>query len=188
MPTPNVSNINIQSDSRFVFDINKLPEFSSSVISVNLPGLNVEPVSNVGSTPLSTISWEGDHVSFEKLSVDFLVYEGLKNWKEIYTWMMGLGFPEEFAQRKALKDGTDLDPSLAKKILGSKSMNHGHTYSQATLLILSSHQNVHTTINFVDVHPISLTQLKFTTQATDYTSMVCTVQFAYDRYTVETTT
>ena len=58
-------------------------------------------------TPLKTIDIAGDEVTFEELSIKFIVDENMKNWLSIYDWIIGLGFPTTEGQAKYKKLSED---------------------------------------------------------------------------------
>ena len=43
-------------------------------------------------TPLRNIQIGGDEVSFEELTIQFVVDENMKNWISIYDWIISIGF------------------------------------------------------------------------------------------------
>ena len=53
-------------------------------------------------TPFLNAPVEGDTLQFEALTIGFILDEDLKNYQEIYAWMLGLGFPKNFEQFKEL--------------------------------------------------------------------------------------
>ena len=98
------------SPTQFKFQITKLPNVEYFCTAVNIPGISIP--SPAQPTPLADIPLPGDTISFEDLSVTFLVDENLENYREIHGWMYGIGFPISRTQFGALVDaGKDRFPT-----------------------------------------------------------------------------
>ena len=54
-------------------------------------------------TPFSDIPIEGEKLTFDQLNISFLVDEDLQNYQEIYSWLLSMGFPDNFTQFTSLK-------------------------------------------------------------------------------------
>ena len=81
-------NINPLADVQFKFDIAALPNTSFFIQTVNLPGITLE--AQVMATPqLQNFSRHTGVITYEALDVTFMIDEYLKNWQEIYEWMIG---------------------------------------------------------------------------------------------------
>ena len=87
------------SPTQFRLVINQLPKVQFFTTAANLPGINLGEA--VFSTPLRQIPIQGDDITFENLSISFLVDENLENYKELHDWLIGIGFPQS---RKQFKD------------------------------------------------------------------------------------
>jgi len=85
----------------FKFQLNNFPAVNYFCQSATLPGISIGTISV--PTPLKTIELSGDEVTFEELSIKFIVDENMKNWLSIYDWIIGLGFPTEEGQAKYKK-------------------------------------------------------------------------------------
>ena len=102
------------------------------------------------------------------LTLTFKVDEDLVNYLEIYDWMVGIGFPQQFEQRKMLdKKGTE----------GKRCDGH--------LTINTSKKNPNIQFMFKDLMPYSLSDLRFNTTDSDVIYVEATVSFVYAYYTVE---
>ena len=81
-------NINPLADVQFRFDVGALPNTSFFVQTVNLPGITLEGA--VLATPqLQNFTRHTGVITYEPLNVTFLIDEYLKNWQEVYEWMIG---------------------------------------------------------------------------------------------------
>tara|TARA_B100000029_G_scaffold400457_1_gene399405 strand:- start:460 stop:933 length:474 start_codon:yes stop_codon:yes gene_type:complete len=81
-------NINPLADVQFKFEVAALPNTSFFVQTVSLPGITLE--AQVVSTPrVQNFSRHTGIITYDPLSVTFLIDEYLKNWQEIYEWIIG---------------------------------------------------------------------------------------------------
>ena len=81
-------NMNPLADVQFKFDIAALPETSFFVQTAALPGISLTPM-EIGLPQREGFARSGGTISYEELSIAFLVDEYLKNWMEIYNWIIG---------------------------------------------------------------------------------------------------
>lgn len=179
MPTYEVLNRNFQSPLNFEFNIDRLTDFNYFVQKINLPDITIAPATNGGVNPFTKIPYAGDHMDFGELSVDFKINEGMSNWYEIFSWMQGIAFPQNFQQHKNLINGTV--PDLNGNI---NPLNKG-VYAQGHIIVNTSQNNPYLKISFVDIHPVSLGELVFDTRETDVIYATATVSFKYSYFTVE---
>ena len=86
--TEQPKNINPLADVQFKFDVSALPNTSFFIQTVNLPGISLE--AQVVATPqLQNFSRHTGIITYEALDVTFMIDEYLKNWQEVYEWMIG---------------------------------------------------------------------------------------------------
>tara|TARA_B100001750_G_scaffold207447_1_gene185802 strand:+ start:25 stop:498 length:474 start_codon:yes stop_codon:yes gene_type:complete len=86
--TDQPKNINPLAEVQFRFDVGALPNTSFFIQSVNLPGVTLEGA--VISTPqLQNFSRHTGIITYDPLNVTFLIDEYLKNWQEVFEWMIG---------------------------------------------------------------------------------------------------
>ena len=81
-------NINPLADVQFKFDVAALPNTSFFIQTVNLPGIALE-AQTVAVPQLQNLSRHTGIITYEALDVTFMIDEYLKNWQEIYEWMIG---------------------------------------------------------------------------------------------------
>lgn len=169
---PNTSlpvNINPLSPNGFKFAITKLPDVTFFAQNVNLPGITLgEPTF---ATPFSTQPVPGDTLSYDQLTLNFLVDENMSNYRIIYNWIVALGFPESYDQYIVGQAGdTTAYGELAKN------------YSDATLQILDSSNNPIQSIQFFDVFPTTIESLSFASTNDDVNYLVGTATFKFGWY------
>lgn len=147
---------NYLTNINFRFTIKRLPAVSFKVQRATIPGITLNPANF--PTPLKTIQVYGDHMDIEPLQVEFLVDEDLKNWNEIYDWLIKLAGPRNKTEAMGRYD----DP-----------------YSDGSLLILSSAMNPLIEFHFTDLHPTSLGALQLDATSNSQEPVQATVSFAF---------
>ena len=86
--TEQPKNINPLADVQFRFDVAAIPKTSFFVQTVNLPGITLEGA--VMATPqLQNFTRHTGIITYEPLNVTFMIDEYLKNWQEVFQWMVG---------------------------------------------------------------------------------------------------
>ena len=181
------------SPTQFKFSILKLPKVEYFCTSVNIPGISLGG-NLVQATPLKDIPIPGDKLTYEPLSMTFIVDENLENFQEIHGWLVGLGFPRDYSEfRNLVSSGNDRFPaknqSVSTEIGKVKygAANTGGIYSDATLTILTSKNNSQLEVRFRNLFPTGLTGLQYNQQAADVDYLTATVSFSYEIYDFATT-
>lgn len=164
----NPTNKNFLSPLGFRFSIKRAPHVNYFVQSVSIPNISLGSTSV--PTPFSRIPVAGDHLLFGPFNVSFKVDEDLANYLEIYNWLIKIGFPDNFEQYRALDNN---NPTA-----------DAGTYSDLTLIVLSSSKNPTYEINFVDAYPTSLTDIVFDTRTPDVDYVECTATFDYRKFSI----
>ena len=86
--TEQPKNINPLADVQFRFVVAAIPKTSFFVQTVNLPGITLEGA--VMATPqLQNFTRHTGIITYEPLNVTFMIDEYLKNWQEVFQWMVG---------------------------------------------------------------------------------------------------
>ena len=81
-------NMNPLADVQYKFDIAALPNTSFFVQTAALPGITLSPM-EIGLPQLQGFARSTGTISYEELTIAFLVDEYLKNWLQVYNWMLG---------------------------------------------------------------------------------------------------
>lgn len=153
--------------TRFRLFIKKLPLISFFVQTCEIPGITLGTAKQ--ETPLVDIPRSGDKLTFGELEISFLVQETMANYKELYDWVMGIGFPtgrDQFSQ--AYGRGVRKNDNLE--------------YSDVALLVLGSNQQPIAQFTFFNAVPTSLSGLKFGTKEGDTDYIEASARFAYMYY------
>jgi len=167
-PVPD--NINPLSPTGFRLDIEKLPDVSYFCQEATLPDVTINAIPV--NTPLSVMQIPDSIIAYGDLIVNFLIDEEMNNYKALYDWVKGLGFPTNHNEYTNMIN--------ADRKLGTSELTRN--YSDASLSILSSNNQVVRTLKFIDLFPISLASLQFGSNLSDVNYLVGNAIFRYTYY------
>tara|TARA_Y100000590_G_scaffold281658_1_gene316789 strand:+ start:214 stop:744 length:531 start_codon:yes stop_codon:yes gene_type:complete len=167
-------NYNLLSPVSFKFQIKKLETVSYFCQNVNLPGLSLGEFTRV--TPFIDYPMPGDKITYDDLSVSFLVDEDMTNYIELINWMKNLGSTENPAEQY-------------KTLVNDKSANvlRGIT-SDCTLTILTNNMNANKSVVFEDCFPTTLSEISFESVADDVTPITASATFKFRDFSIKAVT
>ena len=171
-----ISNRNFLSPGGFRFTLAKYPKIAYYCQSANIPAISVGELTQ--PTPFRPIPFEGV-LSYQTLSLRFLVDEGLENYLIIHNWRRGLGVPEKFKERQ---DMLDANPNNFTPGIGEKE------FADGTLTVLNSNFQPSFNIVFRDMFPIALNTLEFDAALSDTEYFNSVVEFNYLDYEIRSLT
>ena len=157
------TNPNFLSPLSYKFVLQRTPNINFNVQSVRLPGMSLS--STETATPFVSMPNSGK-IIFSPLTITFRVNEDMADYLEIHNWMKGLGSPTSFEEYATLKK------------------SEAGLYSDATLIINNSRKRGNLSATFIDMFPVELSDLQFTTTDTDVNYLECTVDFRFLRYNI----
>ena len=163
-------NLNYLSNISFRLTMLDAPNLTWFCQATNVPGVSIEGIDVF--TPYVTIPYAGNKVSFEELSVRFIVDEHMKNWIEIYDRIIALGLAEGGEKYRLLKAKSDLT-------------QRGGTVSTLVLTVLTSAMNPQMEFHFYEAFPITLSALDFDSANTDLEYFTATAGFRYTNYEIK---
>jgi hypothetical protein len=166
------SNKNFLSPLGFRFQIKKAPNLNFFVQTASMPTVSLGTVDV--ENPFVKIPFPGDKLTFGQLDISFKVDEDLTNYLEIFNWLMGIGYPDNFLQRRNIES--------------TPTMSGQGVYSDLSLIITSNAYNPKHEVTFHDAYPINLTELQFDSTQTDVDYLTCTVSFAYRNFVIASLT
>ena len=169
-----IQNRNFLSGVAFKFNLAKFPKVDFFSNSARIPELSLELAQQ--ASYLKNIAVPGERLTYGDFTLRFLVDENMENYKSVYDWLTGLGFPEttkEFADIIKDSDG-QTDPKEA--------------FCDGTLRILNSNYREVAKVKFSDLFPISLTSLDFDATNTDVQFFTAEATFKYTLYKLSTNT
>jgi len=169
-----IENRNFLSSVKFRFTLNRAPKVAFLTNSVNIPGIELGVAKQ--STYTNNIPIPGDMMEFNDFNIRFLVDEDLKNYMEIQNWMRGLGFPESLQQIYEFQNSNEEFTQPDKTEM--------NLYSDGTLLINTSNDNLNYQISFRRMFPYRLSELSFDATNTDEEYFTAEVSFKYMMYNI----
>lgn len=156
----------------FKFTIERLPHVNYFCTSAELPDISMGQIDTVENTFIK-LPVPGDKLTFGLLNLRFRVDEDMKNFQEIYDWLIGLGYPDNFAQSVAIRNGNGFLPQ-------------GEVYSDGSLIITTSNFQPNIEVKFVDMYPVTLSSVSFNIEQDDIDYLQADVNFAYRKYDLTT--
>ena len=177
------------SPTQFRFGIHQLPKVEFFSTAATIPAIALSDV--LVPTPFKTIPMMGDQLTYDNLSISFIVDEYLENYLSIHEWMTAIGFPKNRTQFSQFKSNTSNTPSTASspsRDIGDvqKPTSANALFSDATLTVLSNKNNPIVNVFFRDLYPIAMTGLSYNQAATDVEYLTAEITFAYQLYEIET--
>ena len=168
-------NRNPLSPNGFMFSINKMRSVDFFCQSAAIPAMTMEGV--VQGTRFNKIYQPGDEITYEPLSLRFLVDENLKNYYQVHNWMRGIATPkssrEFYFSRGSIE--SENPPPVDDDFLGTDNQ----WVSDCSLFILSSNYQPVAEFVFRDAFPISLGTLTFDTAVDDIQFFTAEVYLRY---------
>ena len=177
------------SPTQFRFGIHQLPKVEFFSTAATIPAIALSDV--IVPTAFKSIPMMGDQLTYDNLSISFIVDEYLENYLSIHEWMTAIGFPKNRTQFSQFKSNTSNTPSTASSSSNDigdvqKPTSVNALFSDATLTILSNKNNPIVNVFFKDLYPIAMTGLSYNQGATDVEYLTAEITFAYQLYEIET--
>jgi len=152
------TNRNFLSPVGFKLQLEKFDGVDFFCQSASIPDIAM-PFAEV-NTPFRNIPIAGSGgVDFGDLQLTFIIDEDLVNYMTIHNWIRKFGLSE---QRSDEKDD----------------------YTNAQLVVLTSHNNTNHIIEFTNIFPISLSGVPFDATMTDIDYLSANVTFKYEKYDI----
>ena len=146
----------------FETNFTRLPNVNFFCQRINIPsmalGLATQP------TPFSDTPLIGDKLTFEQLTLNFIVSEDLSNYMEVYNWLISLGFSESHEQFN-LPDTTTIPEENLR--------------SDMNIVINTNKSNPNYSVTFRDAFPVSLGGFELDVSAASLEPIIVDVSFAY---------
>ena len=176
------------SPTQFRFGIHQLPKVEFFSTAATIPAIALSDV--IVPTAFKSIPMMGDQLTYDNLSISFIVDEYLENYLSIHEWMTAIGFPKNRTQFSQFKSNTSNTPSTASspsRDIGDvqKPTSANALFSDATLTVLSNKNNPIVNVFFRDLYPIAMTGLSYNQAATDVEYLTAEITFAYQLYEIE---
>ena len=181
--------LDYSSPTQFRFLINQLPKVQYFTVAANIPGLTLGDTTF--ATPLKDIPLMGDKLTYDDLTLTFIVDENLENYIELHNWLTAIGFPKDRSQFKQHRSttsntpvttvGTSDDIGDVKPTTSDRPM-----FSDSVLTILTNKNNPVVECRFSDCFPTSISGLDYSQNQTDVEYLTAEVSFKYKIYELVT--
>ena len=181
--------LDYSSPTQFRFLINQLPKVQYFTTEANVPGMTL--TEGQFNTPLKDIELLGDKLTYEDLTIKFIVDENLENYIEMHTWLTGIGFPKDrkqFSEFRSVTSNMSTTTRGESKDIGDvrASTPELAMTSDAVMTILTNKNNPVVECRFKDVFPTSLSGLTYSQNQTDVDYLTADVNFKYTIYEIVT--
>jgi hypothetical protein len=154
MPSYDQNNL---SQLNFKFKLDRTPEIEYRAQTVTFPGMTLGTATV--PTPFVAIPMPGN-LTYDELTLSFLVGENMKDYLSIFDWMVALGHPDNLEQYRDWR-------------------------SDCTLFILNSNLSPSVQVRFTDAYPVSLTGVEFDTTLSETQYATASVSFRFTRWYIE---
>ena len=175
--------------TQFKFGIHQLPKVEFFTVAANVPSITLGDA--LFPTPYKDIPMMGDKITYDNLTINFVVDEYLENYISLHEWMTAIGFPksrQQFSDFRANQSsmpestkGNSIDIGDVQPTTGVNAL-----FSDATLILLSNKNNPVVNVFFRNIYPVSLGALDYNQQATDVEYLTVEATFSYQIYEIET--
>jgi len=156
---------NYLSPLEFQVTIQKLENVEFFIQKVSIPSISMAPV--IVPTPFNNTYATPDKLTYSEMSLSFIIDEGMRNYLEVFNWMISISAPQDFKQYRGLpEDKRDI-------------------YSDMSIIMLNSNKNPSIRFNFKNCFPISLSEVSLDTTQQDLQYPEATVSFQYDYFDID---
>ena len=177
------------SPTQFRFGINQLPKVEFFTVGANVPSITLGDA--IFPTPFKDIPVMGDKLTYDNLSISFIVDEYLENYISLHEWMTAIGFPKNRTQFKDFRSNTS---NVAQATKGTSqdigdvqpATSANALFSDAYLMILSNKNNPIVELTFHNLYPVVLGPLEYNQGASDVEYITVSADFAYQIYEIKT--
>jgi hypothetical protein len=162
-------NTNYLQPTKFLLTFDRIGSVQYFCQSVNIPGVNLgqAPI----NLPTVDVFAPGNKITYNPLSIRFNVDAELDGWRQLHDWYRSIASPESFQERKRLTD-----------IQNAYQSNRLKNYSDATLTVLSSLNNPILRIQYINVFPITLSDIIFDTAQSADDIITADAIFVFDYF------
>lgn len=163
-----------------VMQFARLPMTTYTIQEVNLPSVTARAA--VMNTPGINTKHLPDRLTYDPLTISFLVDEEFRTWRELYAWIQGMtGGPDRSVVTAEFID-QQINFVYPEKPAGRLDAAGRTT---AGLTIINAAKIPLLRFVFHNVYPTSLGQIQFATTSIDpITPLTCQATFEYDYYSI----
>lgn len=154
-----VTNLNYMTGTRSTMVIDNKPYIQFTAQEWAIPGISLNAA--IQPTAFRDIRYAGDKMQWDPLVIKFIVTEDLSNWIEAFKWLVSIGSPTEFSEYQGLG------------------------FQDVTVTVYNSHNNVIKRVKFADCVPTNLSEVTFSSQASETEYNYATLVLEYQHYSFE---
>jgi hypothetical protein len=155
---------NFFSPLEFVVSIKRLPNVQFFTQRAPIPGISTSPIQQ--PTRFNPVFRSGDNISYSNLDLAFIIDEDMKNYLEIFEWIVGSNFPENHDQFRRIQDSAD------------------GLFSDISVLVMNSKKNSNIEILYKNCFPVSLSDVQLDTTQSDVVYPEAVATFQYDTFSI----
>ena len=109
---------NYLSPLEFIIVVKRLPNVQFFTQRTTIPSVSASPIPH--PTPFNQVFETGDRLNYADLSFSFIIDEDMSNYIEVFNWIKGLSFPENFGQYRIIANSQEgLRTDISIKVLNS---------------------------------------------------------------------
>lgn len=167
-----IQNKNLTKSNNYRFQLKRTPHlnyFCQDVVTPSMVGGEIAVPSRFNQHYLG-----GDKLDYSTLTLTFKIDEDFRNYQEIFDWLVGINSPQNHEQYKNLISRDD-------RFVASK--REHNIFSDGALFVLTNSLNVNLVFNFVNLFPIGLSGINFSSKGNE--ALDATVTFRYDYYSID---
>jgi hypothetical protein len=156
---------NYFSPLEFIVTVKRLPHIEFFTQRTQIPSVSATPVEK--PTPFNIMYETPDKLRYENFNFSFIIDEKMNNYLEIYNWIKGITFPQNYGQFKEINESKE------------------GRFSDISVLVLNSNKNPSINVTYRNCFPISLSEITLDTTSSDLIYPEAIVTFQYDYYEIE---
>ena len=157
---------NYFSPLEFQVNVKRMPNVEFFIQRATIPGVQNNPVEV--PTPFNRMFSTADKLTYAPLELSFIVDENLRNYIEVFNWIKGTTFPEQYTQYR------------------NQSLSENGIESDIIITALNSNKNPAISVTFTSCIPVALSELVLDTTAPDIMYPTATLSLAYTYFDIAT--
>lgn len=162
-------NSNFLQPTKFLVTFDRIPTVQYFCQEANIPGVQM-PSAELQS-PFHNYTVAGLNIKYNTFTMKFVIDESVKTWQELYQWFLAISSPVSFEERNKYQ------------ALQNQNKNSSFpSYSDGVLTVLSNLNNPVIRVHFVNMFPISLSDIDFDTKSSADDIITATASFEYEYF------
>lgn len=156
--------------SKFLLAFDRIPNTQYFCQTANIPGVNIGQAQI--SSPLLDYFAPGNKITYNPFNITFAVNGDASSWSDLHNWFRAIASPESFDERNRLTAMATNKRNL-------------QSYSDATLTVLSNLNNPVLRVRFINMFPITLSDILFDTRETADDILIADASFMFEYFNFE---